>query len=163
MLLALGIGVTGCVVSIAITMVVSKSGRNQHRAKWVATSVMLLSFLMTLSVFFPGKVSYARFGLTVYGLVPLPFLDMTVSGSGALWFREKSHRIKKEEILSLLDPETHIVVVGIGWDSIATVDADARVIPSVAVEVYDTETALIKYNEYRSQGIRVALLAHSTC
>jgi len=42
---------------------------------------------------FIHKITYARFGFTVYGLLPIPALDITVNRNGLLWFREKTHRI----------------------------------------------------------------------
>ncbi len=111
-----------------------------------------------------GRISYSRFGLTVYGLVPIPTLDITVNQRGALWFRPKTHLILREEIASLLEPDTEVVVIGIGWNRIARVEADALPVGSkVELKVLSTPEAFLLFNSLKSQGRRVVLIAHSTC
>jgi hypothetical protein len=92
--------------------------RNTRRT---VTALLLLAVVIgrpILSTIYPGQVTYARFGLTVIGAVPVPLLDITAGPRGGLWFRDKSHFVSLEFAL---------------------------------------------YNNYRSQGRRVVLLAHSTC
>ena len=111
-----------------------------------------------------GRISYSRFGLTVYGLVPIPTLDITVNQRGVLWFRPKTHLILREEIVSLLEPDTEVVVIGIGWDRIARVEADALPVASkVELRVLSTHEAFHLFNSLKAQGRRVVLIAHSTC
>ena len=111
-----------------------------------------------------GRISYSRFGLTVYGLVPIPTLDITVDQRGALWFRPKTHLILREEIASVLEPDTEVVVIGIGWEQIARIEADALPVGSKAeLKVLSTQEAFRLFNLLKSQGRRVVLIAHSTC
>jgi len=84
-------------------------------------SVRILGVALTLFVLATpwissriGRISYSRFGLTVYGLVPIPVLDITVNQRGVLWFRPKTHLILREEVARLLERDTEFVIIGIG-------------------------------------------------
>ena len=123
----------------------------------------LLSVVPVFSVFMQ-RVTYSRFGFTVYGAMPIPMLDITVNQHGFLWFRTKTHRITREEIEAVLAPGVEIVVVGIGWDSIAQLTEDAKKIATtVDLRVLPTPEAFALYNELKAKGRNVVLIAHSTC
>jgi hypothetical protein len=92
------------------------------------------------------------------------YLDITVNQHGFLWFRAKTHQITREELDALVVPGVEIVVVGIGWDSVAQLTDDAkRISATVDLRVLPTPAAFALYNELRAQGRNVVLLAHSTC
>jgi hypothetical protein len=122
-----------------------------------------VAILPPLSTLYPSRITYARFGATVFGLLPIPALDITVGPRGGLGFREKSHRVTRAEVEGLIGPGVEIVVIGTGWDGVVTVDADVRRIPGVDVRALPTPEAYRLYNRLRSEGRRVVLLAHSTC
>jgi len=132
-----------------------------------AVPLVLLGILMAfpLSMFWPGQVLYARFGLTVYGIVPVPALDIVITEDGVLWFREKSHRITKEEVAALLGdaPEAVTVVIAIGWDEVAVVEPEVHMLPVRSVLIVRTGEALDLYNRLKREGRPVVLLAHTTC
>jgi hypothetical protein len=114
-------------------------------------------------MFYPGKVMYSRFGLTLYGIIPVPVLDITVSQQGWLWFRDKSHYVSIEEVNSLLTPDAQVLVVGIGWEGAVRVDPAVEAIEGVEVHILQTPDAYDFFNECVSRGIPVVLIAHSTC
>jgi hypothetical protein len=129
-----------------------------------AFSLALFVLLAPLISSWIGRVSYSRFGFTTYGLVPIPTLDITINQHGKLWFRPKTHLILRDEIANLLEPDTEVVIVGIGWDRIARVETDALPHDSqVELIVLSTPEAFRLFNTMKSQGRRVVLVAHSTC
>ena len=134
---------------------------------WVRITIFsLFGLLSTVPIFsvVAQRITYTRFGFTVYGAIPIPFLDITVNQHGFLWFRTKTHQITREELDALLAPGVEIVVVGIGWDSIAQLTEDAkRISTTVDLRVLPTPEAFALYNELKAQGRNVVLLAHSTC
>ena len=81
--------------------------------------------LPLLSMFCPGTITYSRFGLTVYGIIPVPVFDITVNSNGLLWFRDKSHRITLEGVEPLLK-SSEILVIGIGWDDVVKVESTIK-------------------------------------
>jgi hypothetical protein len=117
--------------------------------------------LLPIASVLAGRISYTRFGLTVYGLVPIPMLDVTVQPNGLLWFRDKTHYISREEVEPLLRSNPDAVIIGIGWDSMVRVDETIRQIANV--HIVSTPEAFSLFNSLRSQGKRPALIAHSTC
>ncbi len=125
--------------------------------------VGLVIFAPLVSVVFP-RVTYAQFGLTVYGITPVPVLDITVDRNGSLWFRPKTHVITRTELEALISPEVEVVIVGIGWDSVARLADDAKQLgDSIELRVVSTPAAFDLYNQLKSEGRCVVLLAHSTC
>lgn len=123
----------------------------------------LLTSVPIVSTFVP-RITYCRFGFTVFGAMPIPFLDITINQHGVLWFRPKTHQISRQELDSLITSEVEIVVVGIGWDSIAQLTDDAKELSTkVDLRVLPTPAAFTLYNKLKAEGRRVVLLAHSTC
>ena len=123
----------------------------------------LLAFTPLVSTM-AHRVTYSRFGLTVYGAIPVPALDITVNRNGILWFRPKTHQITRQELDAIVGPDVEIVVVGIGWDSIAQLTDDAKRISSrVDLRVLPTPAAFALFNRLKAEGRIVVLLAHSTC
>jgi hypothetical protein len=110
------------------------------------------------------RITYSRFGFTVYGAMPIPVLDITVNQHGMLWFRPKTHQVTRAELEALIAPGVEVVVVGIGWDSIAQLaDAAKQLGDSVDLRVLPTPKAFAVYNALKAKGCNVVLLAHSTC
>ncbi len=110
------------------------------------------------------RITYTRFGFTVYGGIPIPLMDITVDQNGFLWFRSKTHKITREELDALVAPGVEIVIVGIGWDSIAQLTDDAKLISTkIDLRVLPTPAAFALYNKLKAEGRKVVLLAHSTC
>jgi len=107
----------------------------------------------------------ARFGLTVYGMIPVPALDITVDRRGSLGLRRKSHRITREEIEALLAPGVEVVVIGDGWDRAAKVDPEVfELSDRVEIRVLSTPEAFAAFEALsRERRGRVVLLAHTTC
>jgi len=158
--ICLGIGniIAGLVFAI-ITRLPDKS--------WVRITIFsLFGLLCTVPIFsvVAQRITYSRFGFTVYGAMPIPLLDITVNQHGFLWFRMKTHQITREELDAILAPGVEIVVVGIGWDSIAQLTEDAKKISTtIDLRVLPTPAAFALYNELKARGRNVVLLAHSTC
>jgi hypothetical protein len=161
--LAVSAVIAGLVLAAIGAFVVSRLPDSRVARVAAGALVALLVLSPVISALW-HRVSYSRFGLTVYGLVPVPFLDITVNRHGLLWFRPKTHLITREEIARLLSPDVEVVVIGIGWDSIARVAEDAMALGSEAeIRVLPTPLAFALYNSLVAGGRRVVLLAHSTC
>ena len=57
-----------------------------------------------------------------------------------------------------------MLVVGVGWDSIAQLTDEANLLrDTMDVRVLPTPDAFALYNELKAAGLNVVLLAHSTC
>lgn len=134
---------------------------------WIRISVISICGLfasISLLSLMAQRITYSRFGFTVYGAIPIPVLDVTVNRHGVLWFRPKTHEITRQELDALLGPDVEVVIVGIGWDSIAQLTDDAkRLSETIDLRVLPTPAAFALYNELKAQGRNVVLLAHSTC
>ncbi len=128
-----------------------------------AAAVCLLLCLVVLGSVAWGKVTYSRFGLTVIGALPIPVLDITVSSSGVLWFRDKNHQITLSEVRPLVDESTEILIIGNGWHGAAKVEEAILDAFGSRVHVLRTGEALRAYNSHRAAGRRVVLLVHTTC
>lgn len=143
-------------------LLVSRSCRTGRCLALVALVVVLLLAPLG-SMVYPRKVTYARFGLTVYGLIPVPVLDVTVGPHGGLRFRDKSHyNIALEELNRLLTPEVEVVVIGIGWDSAARVGPAIAALEGPEVHILPPPEAFARYNQAISVGRVAVLIAHST-
>ena len=91
--------------------------------------VIVLAFAVCLLLFFAmfsRKITYARFGLTVYGLIPVPVLDITVNANEVLGFRDKTHMITLDEVKPLLQRGVEIIIIGTGWHDEAKVEQAIR-------------------------------------
>lgn len=112
----------------------------------------------------PAKITYARFGVTVYGFLPVPAADLVIHANGLPWYRTKSHRVMRAEIERLVEGEDVTdVIVGTGWEGMVRVEPEARANPGVNVHVLRTGEAIEFYNLMRAAGKRVVLILHSTC
>jgi hypothetical protein len=147
---------------IAYAVIVSNFKRDAS-AMAVILVLFLLILIPILSMFYSGKVTYARFNLTVYGAIPIPVLDVTVRPSGALWFRDKSHFVSVNEVRRLLASDVKTVIIGTGWEGRVQVDPAIHELQGVQVHVLRTPDAFDLFNELKSAGHRLVLLAHSSC
>jgi hypothetical protein len=158
----------GClVVGIICSSVLYAVVTNLPDKRWVRVTALalfaLFAFVPLASAAVP-RITYARFGFTVYGATPIPVLDITVNRHGVLWFRPKTHQITRDELDALITPGVDVVVVGIGWDSIARLTDDAKLLgDSIELRVLATPEAFVLYNKLKAEGRGVVLLAHSTC
>ena len=161
--LTMGCLVVGFICSSALYFVVTKLPDK----RWVRVTAFslfaLFAFAPLASAVVP-KITYSRFGFTVYGATPIPVLDITVNQYGVLWFRPKTHQITRAELDALITPGVEVVIVGIGWDSIARLTDDAKLLgDSIELRVLATPEAFVLYNKLKAEGRGVELLAHSTC
>jgi hypothetical protein len=147
---------------IAYFVIVANFKRDSS-AMMVILILLLLVLIPALSMFYSGKVTYARFGLTVYGAIPIPVLDITVRPNGLLWFRDKSHFVSVNEVRPLLDPGVETLIIGNGWEGRVKVDPAVFELPGVTVYVLRTPDAFDLFNQFKSTGRKVALLAHTSC
>ena len=90
-------------------------------------------------------------------------LDVTVNKHGILWFRPKSHLVTISEVRSLIDGDVEVLVISTGWDGIMTVEDAVSDLKNVDVRILKTPDAFRIFNELKSAGRKVVLLAHSTC
>lgn len=159
--LAAGLFVFGIMAASGSYFVLSRA----RSAIWPAVMGGLCLVPLLAMVVSPlhGQVTYARFGLTVYGLVPVPLLDITVNSDGLLWFRDKTHEITAEEVRQLASAETSVIIVGTGWYDAAHLNREAYSLKSISIRAYPTGAAIEEYNKLRRRGVAVALLLHTTC
>jgi len=153
----------GVALAALIYFSVLKFCKNRNRVIGVIIVLLLILLVPTLSMFAPGRITYARFGITVYGVIPILALDITVNSQGLLWFRDKSHWVSLDEVQSLLTPDVDILVIGIGWDEQVNVDPEIKSLDSLDVYILPTPQALDKFNQFKSEGKKTVLVSHSTC
>lgn len=155
--------VVGVVCSFATYFIVIKLP-DKHWVRLTTTALLVLcASIPVISAVVP-RITYSRFGFTVYGATPVPFLDITINRHGFLWFRPKTHLITRDELEALISPGVEIVIVGIGWDRIAQLTEEAKLLgDSVDLRILSTPDAFALYNQLKSEGRCVVLLAHSTC
>ena len=154
---------SGTAVAVSVFVMLARKIRSERKVMVIGLVYALTIALLAGSMFFPGRVLHARFGLTVYGLVPVPGLDVVVRSNGVLWFRDKTHRVTAAEVRRYLTSDTEEVVIGTGWHGVVEVDADVRGLAGRKVHILKTPDAFRLYNRLRSEGRRVLLIAHSTC
>lgn len=125
--------------------------------------LVLASFPFSWFVW-PARIVYARFGVTVYGFLPVPAADLVIRADGLPWVRAKSHRVTREEIRRWTEgADVSDVIVASGWSGMVRVDPEARAIPGLNVHVLRTPEAIGFYRLMRADGKRVILILHSTC
>ena len=153
------------IVSVGFALLISRLllRRSSPYGSVCAASICLGLCVAVLGSMLWGKVAHSRFGLTVYGAIPIPVLDITVDSSGLLWFRDKSHRITLSEVRPLIDESTEVIIIGIGWHRVAKVDDAVLETLGPRVRILETSKAFEAYNKLRAEGKRVVLLAHTTC
>ncbi len=161
--IAVAVAVTGAAVAIVATFLVTRACKTKRCSVVILSLLVLLLLVPILSMVYPGKVTYSRFGLTVYGAIPVPTLDITVGTDGMLWFRDKSHYVSIEEVMALLSSDTEVVVIATGWQGAVRLGPAVEEIEGIEVHVLQTPAAFELFNEYVSQGRKVVLIAHSTC
>lgn len=162
-LLAALVAALGAGIGVAAYLLVSRHCRDNRHALFAVVLAAMLVLVPLASTVYPGRITYSRFGLTVYGLVPVPTLDITVGAGGGLWFRDKSHFIAYDEVEPLLAPEAEALVIGIGWQSAVQVDPAIQEMEGIEIHILPTPEAFDLFNRYVTQGRRVVLIAHSTC
>ena len=109
------------------------------------------------------QITWSRFGFTVYGVVPIPLLDITVDQEGSLWFRTKKDTITVADVRALVNSETTVIVVAQGWDSVAQVDGSIYMkYMNIKIHELSTPEAFEKYNELTRQGVKVVLVGHTS-
>lgn len=155
------IGLVGAGAGVFVGTTISRA--RSRRWPTAALGISLCAALSIFGSFAAARVSYSRFGLTVYGVIPIPVLDVTVSADGLLWFRDKTHLITLDEVRALLGPEVKVIVIGTGWHELAQVEEGVEKLLGVSVEVLSTADAFSRYNRLKAEGVKVALLAHTTC
>ncbi len=158
-----GIAVVGVGAASLAYLLVMRVCRKPRCALILLSLVAVLLLIPILSMFYPGRVTYSRFGLTVVGVIPVPVLDLAVGPHGGLWFRDKSHFVSLDEVQVLLSSGVEGVVMGTGWYRAVQVDPAIQAIERVEVTILPTPAAFDLFNEYRSRGQTVVLIAHSTC
>jgi len=165
MALAAGAILVGLVATGLVHLLLTHGAAEGPARIAVPLTVLCLLLIFPASMFWPGKILYAREGLTVYGLIPVPALDIVVGKSGVLWFREKNHLITKAEVAALLGDGTDVdtVVIAIGWDEMVTVEPLVHMLPVRSVLIVRTGEAFDLYNRLKREGKRVVLIAHTTC
>lgn len=136
------------------------------RAKQAVWGVITLVVAIVLVAAVPcsvaiGRVTHASVGFTVYGVVPIPMMDLSIGGDGMVRVRDKSHVVKAQEVETLRQDGADIVVIGTGWEGKVRVEEQLRNDKSVIV--LPTGAAFKAYNRAKAAGQRVALLAHTTC
>lgn len=108
------------------------------------------------------QVTYSRFGFTVYGVLPIPLFDFTVNGEGELNLLAKTDAITIEQISTLVDSETTVIVIAQGWDSDIKVDEMIHAeFLNLDIHELSTPEAFEKYNELIRQDVKVVLVAHT--
>jgi len=153
-----GIGVTIIFYFLATKLCEKKTSRNI-----LITVFLIIFFVPICSMYYPGRITYSRFGMSVYGLIPIPALDITVNSSGKLWFRDKSHYLSLEEVNPLLSSDVKVLVIGIGWHSRVEVDPAIKQLEGIEIIILSTPDAFDTFNEKKLGGESVVLVAHSTC
>ena len=109
------------------------------------------------------RITFARFGCTLYGLIPIPTLDITVGPNGGLGFRKKTHLLTMDEVKPVLKPGVELLIIGIGWEEQMKVEPAVRELPGIDIQILPTPDAFALYNRSIRDGKKVALIAHSTC
>ncbi|MEN8152137.1 MAG: hypothetical protein ABFS86_20135, partial [Planctomycetota bacterium] len=163
--LAIGAVVAGLVVTVILHASLARAAR-EGPARVAAPLVLFgILALFPLSMQWPGEILMAQEGLTVYGIVPVPALDIVVGADGWLRFREKTHELSKAEVDRLVGEllPTDTVVIGTGWDEQMKVDPLIHMLPCDSVLIVRTPEAFDLYNKLRREGKRVVLIAHTTC
>jgi hypothetical protein len=161
--LSVAIAAVGAGVAAVAYLLVVRYCQSRRCSLLVVSLLVVMLLVPALSMFYPGKVTYSRFGLTVYGVIPVPSLDITFRPGGLLWFRDKSHFISVEEVEPLLSPDVEVLVIGTGWHGAVRVEPAVQELEGIEVHILRTPGAFELFNDLVSSGRRVALIAHSTC
>jgi len=158
----------GIAAGIGLALATALIARAIARSRWRGTGPCALAVLLVLALaacgsLAWGRITHARFGLTVYGVIPIPLLDLTVDSRGLLGFRDKTHLVTPAEIAALLGAGQGEVVIGIGWDSQVRLDPECERRFPGRLHVLPTPAAIERFHYLRYEGVRVVLLLHTTC
>ena len=153
--------VFGLVCAAGLHLILVRLG---HRTRLILTICLAVLILVPLaSMRYPGTITHSRFGLTVYGIVPVPFFDVKIGSHGLLWFRDKTHRVALDEARALLSSDVEVLIIGTGWEEAVKVDRRIATLPGVEVHILPTPAAFALFNKCRAAGRKVVMIAHSTC
>ena len=88
------------------------------RAGQFIVPLLLIALVLAppASMLWPGTITWATFGFTLYGAIPVPALDVIVNADGILWFREKTHLITLDEVVRITGDGSRVEVLVIGTD-----------------------------------------------
>lgn len=163
--LAIGAVLAGLIATGLLHLLLSRVAREGPARVVLPLVLAVLLALFPLSMQWPGEILLAQEGLTVYGIVPVPALDVVVRADGWLWFREKGHELSRAEIDRLVGElrPTDTVVIGTGWKEQLVVDPLIHMLPCTSVLIVRTPEAFELFNQLRREGKRVILIAHTTC
>ncbi|MFC1735139.1 MTH938/NDUFAF3 family protein [Candidatus Hydrogenedentota bacterium] len=150
---------------LAVAALVAFFSAHAQRIRGPVTVAVCLALLLGVPAasMFAGRITYSQFGFTVYGLIPLPVLDIKVGTSRILGFRNKTHQITLAEIESFLSEDVAILIIGTGWNEVAQVELSLRSLSACRVEIHSTPQAFALYNRLSREGRKVVLIGHTTC
>src|SRR5262245_10270924 len=135
-----------------------------RRIAIVSAVVVLLTLAGWVAINPGGQFGLSRFGLTTYGRVPFPIIDVQVRGDGAFRPVLRSHAIDASRLAWLLaEAPPEVLVIAVGWEGTAKVAGAFRPPAGTELIVLPTGDALATYNSLKAQGVRVAIHVHSTC
>ncbi len=160
---AAGSGLVGAGLTMAVAFRVYRFSSTRQRVVTVSIVAAALIAIPGASIVWPGRITASGFGWTVYGAIPVPTFDLRIGASGIPWFRDKTHHVSLEEARGVVSPGVEVLVIGAGWDGVVQVDPAVRRMEGVEVFIAPTPEAFAEYNRLKSEGRRVALLAHSSC
>ena len=111
-----------------------------------------------------GRFGFCRFGLLVYSAVPFPAVDLVIHSNGLPAVRGgKAHFVGLAEIEGLLKEGPDVLIIGTGYDNRVQVGEEILAMSAVQVLPLPTPQAVMRYNELKGKGKRVAAIIHSTC
>jgi hypothetical protein len=138
------------------------------RRRLVRWFIVIAILAIWFGINHPLRFGLHCFGVTVYTGIPFPGFDVVVRANGIPWIRDtKSHEVTYKELNALIGPNRaswpDVVIIGTGYEDLVEVNGNIFAETGIAVEVLPTPKALMRFNELRSQGKRVAAIIHSTC
>ncbi len=152
---------TGCILAATVALTVLRAKSRGWGIAAILIALLIVSAYPISCLI--GRVTFAEFGLTTYGIIPVPALDITVDSNGLLWFRDKTHLITETEITRLLDDNVEVAVIGTGWNNAARLAAGVAENIPVKLVVLSTPEAFAEFHRLKAAGVSAVLLAHSTC
>lgn len=136
--------------------------RNKRRT---AASLLLLVLLLVLWVVFNpfGRFGWCSFGFTIYNAIPRPVTDIQVRADGKVRRVAKTHDLRYEDIVWLLDPKPDLLIIATGWDGVTVPRPEIGNLRDCEVRILKTEEARLLFNALKRSGKQVAIHFHSTC
>jgi len=157
---AIGVAI-GCIFAATLAISVSRATSRGWGIGAILIALLIVGAYPISCLI--GRVTFAEFGLTTYGIIPVPGLDITVDSNGLLWFRDKTHLITETEITRLLDDNVEVAVIGTGWNNAARLASGVAEDVPVKLVVLSTPEAFAEFHRLKAAGVSAVLLAHSTC